>query len=69
MNAFLLLKKFLPLFLSSDTTLTSVVCNKGNIDEVVEELEKFGFDFTTYDTLEDTFLATEEEEEDEAPRL
>lgn len=63
-------KRFLPLFLSPDTTLTSVVCNKGNIDEVVEELEKFGFDFTTYDTLEDTFLATEEEEEeDEAPRL
>ena len=62
-------KRFLPLFLSSHTTLTSVVCNKGNIDEVVEELEKFGFDFTTYDTLEDTFLATEEEEEGEAPRL
>ena len=61
-------KNFLPLFLSSDTTLTSVVCNKGNIDEVVEELEKFGFDFTTYDTLEDTFLATEEED-NEAPRL
>ena len=62
-------KRFLPLFLSSDTTLTSVVCNKGNIGEVVEELEKFGFDFTTYDTLEDTFLAKEEEETNEAPRL
>jgi len=49
--------------------LTSVVCNKGNIEEVVDELEKFGFNFTTYDTLEDTFLATETEEEDQAPRL
>ena len=62
-------KRFLPFFLSSNTTLTSVVCNKGNIEEVIDELEKFGFNFTTYDTLEDTFLATEIEEEDQAPRL
>merc|ERR1712127_723499 len=52
--------RLLPLFLSPKSTLTAVVCNKGNIEEVVTELGKFGFDFTTYDKLEDTFLATED---------
>ena len=61
-------KKLLPLFLSPSTTLTSVVCNKGSFEEVVEELSKFGYKFKTYKELEDTFLATEDSDE-ENPRL
>jgi Zn-dependent M16 (insulinase) family peptidase len=52
--------RLLPLFLSPASTITAVVCNKGTIQEVVSELGKFGFEFTTYNKLEDTFLALED---------
>ena len=61
-------KRLMPLFLSPESTLTAVVCNKGDIGEVVGELEQWGYGFTTYDNLEETFLATEDGQVEE-PRL
>ena len=61
-------RRLLPLFLSPESTLTAVVCNKGDIGEVVGELEQWGYGFTTYDNLEETFLATEDGQVEE-PRL
>jgi len=55
--------RLLPQFLSPNSTVTVVVCNKGNINEVVGQLGEMGFDFVTYDKLEDSFLATEDLEE------
>jgi len=53
--------RLLPDFLSPESTLTAVVCNKGKVDEVVNMLvDNFQYNFTTYETLEETFLGTED---------
>jgi len=49
-------KKILPLFLSPETTQSVVVCSKGTVNQVVEELNVWGMDFTVYDSLEDSFV-------------
>ena len=48
--------KVLPQFLLANSTQTVVVCNKGRINEVVEDLSKYGMDIKLYDSYEDTFL-------------
>ena len=40
----------------ANSTQTVVVCNKGRINEVVEDLSKYGMDIKLYDSYEDTFL-------------
>jgi len=48
--------KLLPQFLLPNSTQTVVVCNKGRINEVVDDLSKFGMEIKLYDSFEDTFL-------------
>jgi len=48
--------KILPQFLLSNSTQTVVVCNKGKINQVVEDLSKYGMEIKLYDSYEDTFL-------------
>merc|ERR1712106_25378 len=48
----------LPLFLSPSSTQTVVVCSKGSLQGVVDQLgDNTGLQFTVYDKLEETFLA------------
>ena len=56
-------QKFLPLFLSEDTSQTAIVCNPASIKEIVEDFKKFGIELTTYDTLEENFSDVTERED------
>jgi len=49
-------EKILPQFLLANSTQTVVVCNKGKINQVVEDLSKFGMEIKLYESYEDTFL-------------
>jgi len=49
-------EKTLPQFLLPNSTQTVVVCNKGQIDGVVEDLQKYGMEIKLYGSYEETFL-------------
>lgn len=49
-------ERILPQFLLPNSTQTVVVCNKGKIETVVEDLTKYGMEIKLYDSYEDTFL-------------
>ena len=52
----LLRPEALPQFLLPNSTQTVVVCNKGQIDGVVEDLQKYGMEIKLYGSYEETFL-------------
>ena len=49
-------KGILQQFLLPNNTQTVVVCNKGEINKVVDNLNTYGFDIELYKSYEDTFL-------------
>ena len=49
-------RKILPLFLSSSTSQTVVVCPPGSLQEVVTDFNNSGLQLTKYTRLEDTVL-------------
>ena len=49
-------KRLLPAFLSAETSMTVVVCNPSNLEDIVADFQQFGIELNTYQELEDTFL-------------
>jgi hypothetical protein len=50
-------RKLLPAFLDSSATNTVIVCSPAAIEDVTEGFKQFGIELTTWESLEDSFLA------------